>query len=495
MGTLHVLRGCHLMLGLVQKIVRKVRSFNRNECGAAIVLFALAAVPMVAFVGMGTDTARAYLVKSRMSSALDAAGLAGGRRFFSPNRDAEIEMFFRGNFPSGYMNATVSGPHIVVDELAERLTLSASAQIPTTLMKVIGFDQLTVSAATEITRQMQALDVVIAMDMSGSMGSTSGSTSRIAAARQAATDLVDILFGDNGSKDLLQIGLVPWNSKVNVTRDGSAFDSSLTVTTPVAGFTNPITGAAQSDVYNVNNSPVPLLSAPPSNWRGCVFQRYLDNAATDDDADILYGPQLLDGADWPAWEPVGPEGEPVSGGVCTMSHNGTSECTPCLSHGITPLQSDKQTITDAIGDLVDPRGTTNIPEGLGWAWHVLMPGAPYTEAEADPEYELQRAIVLLTDGQNVGGNGGGYKRVFGGGGAGENGMDDRLRLLSTNIKSDGVVLYVIQFANNGTDLQTLLQEVASGPGSPFYHYAPDSTALRAVFREIANDLSELRLSK
>ena len=74
-------------------------------------------------------------------------------------------------------------------------------------------------------------------------------------------------------------------------------------------------------------------------------------------------------------------------------------------------------------------------------------------------------------------------------------MDARLRLLATNIKSSGVVLYVIQFANNGTDLQALLQDVASGPASPFYHYAPDDAALRAVFREIANDLSELRLSK
>ena len=85
---------------------RKLGSFGRNEKGAAIVLFALATIPMVAFVGMGTDTARAYLVKSRMSSALDAAGLAGGRRFFSPTRDAEIEMFFNANFPPGYMNAS-----------------------------------------------------------------------------------------------------------------------------------------------------------------------------------------------------------------------------------------------------------------------------------------------------------------------------------------------------------------------------------------------------
>ena len=475
---------------------RKLSDFVRHDSGAAIVLFALATVPMVAFVGMGTDTARAYLVKSRMSSALDAASLAGKRHFFSPNRDAEINMFFNANFPPGYMDATVSGPHIVDDELAERLTLTAEAQIPTTLMKVLGFDTLTVTAETEITRQMQALDVVIAMDMSGSMTSSSGSTTRIAAARQAAKDLVDILYGDNGANDLLNIGLVPWNAKVNVMVEGSVYDSSLTTSDPVAGFTNPISGAGQSEVYTVNNSPVPLLSSPPTDWQGCVYTRYIDNAADDDDADILLGPQDMPGADWPAWEPVGIEGEPVSGGVCTLSPNGWSECTPCLNHGITPLQSQKQTMIDAIDALTGPEGYTNIPEGLGWAWRVLMPTAPFTEAVADPDYDLQRAIVLLTDGENHGGVGDGYKTVFGSGsGAGANGMDDRLRLLATNIKSSGVVLYVIQFANNGTDLQALLQEVASGPGSPFYHYAPDDTALRAVFREIANDLSELRLSK
>lgn len=467
----------------------------KEQCGAAIVLFALAAVPMVGFVGMATDTARAYLVKSRMSSALDAAGLAGGRRFFAADRDQQINMFFQANFPPGYMNALVTGPHIAVDEAAEKLTLSAGATIPTTFMKVLGFHDLQVSAQTEITREMQALDVVIAMDMSGSMTSSSGSTSRISAARRAATDLVDILYGNNGTNDLLNIGLVPWNSKVNVMTEGTGFDETMTTTVPVTAFTNPITGAGQSDVYFANNSSVPLLAPPPANWQGCVYNRYIDNAFTDDDADVLMGLQDMPGAEWPAWEFVGEEGEPVSGGTCTSS-GGNGECTPCLGHGITPLQGTKQIIIDAIDDLRSPRGTTNIPQGLGWAWRVLMPDAPFTEAVADPEYDLQRAIVLLTDGQNFGGVGDGYKRVFGGGAsAGPDGMNDRLRVLSTNIKSAGVVLYVIQFANNGTTLQTLLKEVASGPASPFYHYAPDDAALRAVFREIANDLSELRLSK
>lgn len=459
-------------------------------------MFALAAVPMVGFIGIATDTARAYLVKSRMSSALDSAGLAGGRRFFSATRDQEINMFFQGNFPLGYMNAQVNGPHIEVDELAERLTLSASATIPTTFMKLLGFNDLTVTAQTEITRQMQALDVVIAIDMSGSMSSYSGSTTRITAARNAALDLVDILFGENGSKDLLKIGLVPWNSKVKVTLEGTTFDATQTLTVPVGSFTNPVTGVAQSNIYTVNNSPVPLLNPPPANWKGCVYARYISNAFTDDDADTLRGPQSLPGAEWPAWQPVGTEGEPVSGGaVCSMSP-GYTECTPCLSHGITPLQSQKQVIVNAIDALRSPDGNTNIPQGLGWAWRVLMPDAPFTEADANPDHELQRAIVLLTDGENYGGIGDGYKAAFGqGSAAGGNGMDARLRQLATNIKSSGVVLYVIQFANNGTALQTLLKSVASGPESPFYHYAPDDAALRAVFREIANDLSELRLSK
>ena len=44
-------------------------------------------------------------------------------------------------------------------------------------------------------------------------------------------------------------------------------------------------------------------------------------------------------------------------------------------------------------------------------------------------------------------------------------------------------------------LNQLMQNVATEPEAPFYQYAPDADSLRAVFREVANNLSELRLSK
>jgi Mg-chelatase subunit ChlD len=449
---------------------------------------------LVGSIGLATDTARGYLVKARLSQALDAAGLAGGRAIFSPNRDADILMYFHANYPANYMNSTVTEPTIVADTTNGTIAVSASATLPTTLMQIFGINQIDVSSMTEVTRQTQMLDVVLAIDMSGSMTSWTGGQTRIQAARGAATQLVNILFGADAIKNLLKIGVVPWNSKVNVGINGVTYDSALTTSEAVPGFTNPLTGAVQSTIWKANHTPVPLLSAPPSDWKGCVYQRYLDNAATDDDGDIVLGDLASASGDWVAWEPLGPESEPVPGWAdCASSVDG-GECGACLSHGITPLSSVKQDVLDAIGELLNPSGQTNIPQGLGWAWRVLAPGAPFDEADPNPPGNRQQAIVLLTDGENVGGNGDSYKTIWGTGSSARPEMNDRLRDLAANIKAAGVVIYTIQFANSGTSMQTLLKQVATGPDAPYYHYAPDGAALEVVFQEIANHLSQLRLS-
>ncbi|MFQ5617799.1 MAG: pilus assembly protein TadG-related protein [Rhodospirillales bacterium] len=487
-------------------ITRLARRLRVDRRGAIAVFLAFAIVPMIGFVGIATDTARAYLVKSRLSSALDAAALAGGLAMFKRTRDADIQMYFNANFPPGYMDSTVSGPQITADPASETITLTASATIPTSFMRVFGHETISVTGMAEATRKMTALDVVLAIDMSGSMNSSAaGGGTRIAAARRAATDLINILFGSDSSKARLNIGLVPWNGKVNVTIDGTVFDPALTTTQAVPAFVNPEDPSPnpasppppnpQSQVFFANNSPVPLLEAPPAGWRGAVYNRFIDDNDPNNDADILYGPVNLLGADWVAWQPVGPEGEPVPGGARCALAIGNRECTPTLRHGITPLQNQKQVILDAVAALRRPRGVTNIPGGLGWAWRALKPAAPFTEAVANPDYERDQAIVLLTDGANYGGSGDGYKGTFGRGSTARPDMNARLLELAGNIKADGVIIYVIQFAYNNSSLQTLLQTVASGPRSPYYHFAPDATALRHIFRQIADHLSALRLSK
>lgn len=474
---------------------QNVGRFIRNQSGSVMIMVGTAIVPLVTVVAIGIDVSRAYIVKSRLSSALDAAALAGGRAFYLAHRDDDINMLFSANYPDGYLNSTLSNMVITVNNDEETIYLHRESTIETTFMRLVGIDTITVASEAEIHRRKTALDLIIAMDMSGSMTySASGGGTRIEAARDAANVLIDTLFGNDASKEYLTLGLVPWNSKVNIGLENQAYDPDLSVSTPVPSFDNPVTGLAQSTVYYANNSPVPLLNEPDDDWKGCVYSRFIDDNDVDTDADIYDGPVNLAGADWQAWEPIGPEGEPVSGGTCTGTVSG-GECTPCLTHGITPLQNTKATIKDAVEALTSPKGSTNIVAGLGWAWRTLTPPAPFTEALVDPEVERTRAIVLLTDGAQVGGNGDAYKGTLGTGSSARTAMDARLRTLSDEVKSSGIVIYTVQFAYENSSLQTLMKDVASGPDSPYYHFAPDKDSLQTIFLEVANHVSELRLSR
>lgn len=494
---------------------RSAGTLLHDQRGAVAVLFAVAAIPLIGFVGMGVDSARNYMVRSRLSAAVDAAALAGGNSFFSSTRDDDIRMYFHANFPDGYLGAQVEGPSIDPDPVNQTLTVSASATVPTTFMQLLGESDVVVATSAEVTRRMRAMDVVLSIDVSGSMGTRDqGQTlSRIDATKQAANDLVDIMFGADARKDLLNIGLVPWSSKVNVMIAGQPFDPGLTATLTVPSFTAPDLGRVQSQVYIANNSPVPLLERPPADWQGCVFNRFIDDNRDDDDGDIRDGSFSGSGESWPGWAPVLPGnypdatvaavwgGEPVSGKDrwghalhCPLAPSG-SECTPCPTVGITPLQHEKSLISTAINGL-SAGGNTNLPAGLGWAWRVLTTAAPF-EHTISVEYEPLRAIVLMTDGENCATYGDGYKAVFGlcQNTASRDAMDARAIKLASNIKASGVLIYVIQFVAHDPALEAFLKAVASGPNTPYYYYAPDNGALSSAFHEIANNLSELRLSK
>ncbi|NQU72634.1 MAG: Tad domain-containing protein, partial [Rhodospirillales bacterium] len=141
-------------------------------------------IMLMASIGLATDAARGYMAKARLSQALDSAALAGGRAMFSPTRDADIQMYFLANFPTSFLGAAVIGPTITITQNDEVLTLDASATVRTTFMQLLGIPTLQVSATTEVTRLTQLLDVVIAIDMSGSMtGGVGGGVKRIDAAR------------------------------------------------------------------------------------------------------------------------------------------------------------------------------------------------------------------------------------------------------------------------------------------------------------------------
>ncbi len=469
------------------------RRFLRDENGASMPLTAAVLLPLMGFIGLGTDAARGYLVKARLGDALDAAVLAAAHEKETDQLQAELQKYFNANFPPGYMGTTVTLHEAELSgDADEIINISASAVMNTTFMGLFGFKQLGIGTATEVTRQTVNMDVVLSMDMSGSMGNSDGSGStRIAAARTAANTLVDILYGNQTTTSLLNVGLVPWNGAVNVWLNGTtSYDRTLTTTTTVPSFENPWEGENQTLIYSNPVTPVPLLANPWDSWEGCVFARYknsLDNP--DGIADHLLAPvTTVDGTEWLAWPTNGDTGDPEEEDAQYYSS--------CLTYGITPLNGTRATIEAAIDELITPNGHTNIAQGLAWAWRVVSPGVPFDEADPFPTGLHERAIVLLTDGEQYGATDDGYNTAFGSGAAaGAGGMDARLLAVAANAKAEGIKIYVIQFYYSSGPLQSLLQQVATEPHAPFYHFAPDGNELNKIFKRIGDDLSALRISR
>ena len=657
---------------MIGRFAKQLGLLRRDQRGNVAVIVGAAIIPLVGALGLATDTARGYLVKARLSQALDAAALAGGKVYFSTQRDADIKKYFAANFPSTslpvydaqykaiFMDAKVT-LHTPVNggtSGKENLTLKAQATVPTTFMRVLGFDTVTVDATSQVTRAISALDVVVSMDFSGSMASPG---TKITSARDAAVTFVDAVFGTNATApqltvdgvtyNLLNIGFVPWNAKTRVTTNGVAFTSSTQITSGAmwkGAFTNPITITSDPNyilthpdtkqagvLYKANNSEVPLLVRPedlPGGWSGCVYARYLGDQYNDNDADTVRGQvKVGTGAgqrEWYGWEPMAvDDSEPRSGnwgdnsannngpgsssrwitsttwktkncnnayfldigttnydavdgtiktspspytannssrpaavpnpksaigtvykeytsstaftnkkysGFMTFadpsksylepgsvatyySNPGSADCTNCLQKGIIPLTNVKATIRNQLTAITtsDPAGNTNLEQGLYWAWEVLMPGVPFDQAVATVPFKRTRAIVILTDGEQVGGAGDAYKARFGfqegaginddadhgtikvGGVNKPNNLDNRARQLAENIKNEGIKLYVIGFDLAGnTHALTFLQDLASpaDENGTYFFNAPSPSDLDAVFKQIAASLSNLRIS-
>lgn len=148
-----------------------------SERGFVLVYMAAALTCLLLFTGVAVDTGRAYVVKAQLTKAVDGAALAAARNLNSGNPRAEAATIYRANFPVGYMGTTSSTDPAeagfftsVVNEASgvNIVTVTATAILPTTFMKIGGFDTVTVSSTGEATRRM--VDLSLVLDVSGSIG-------------------------------------------------------------------------------------------------------------------------------------------------------------------------------------------------------------------------------------------------------------------------------------------------------------------------------------
>ncbi len=447
-----------------------VRSFAGSRQGAVAPIVGLGALVLVGATGVAIDTARLQLVQTRLANSLDAAGLAAGATVNTTVMNTEVSKYLNANF-NNYMGSSLSNTTTSVNSDKTKISLSASADVPTIFMKLFGVSENTVTASSEITRGNKGLELVMVLDNTGSMAG-----SKLTSLKSAAKDLVNILYGSKTTTDNLWIGLVPFSQGVNI---GSTRTSWL-------------------DTTHYNG-----LNWGPTSWMGCVDARASTYDTTDDPPSVkkfkaYYWPDSDSYNDWITKK--GKYNTPLGTSL------GPNKSCPQVA---TPLTANKNTITNAVNAMAAV-GNTHISEGAAWGWRMLSPrwqglwGGEMNQNNLPLAYGTQnmnKAVIIMTDGDNTidSSNRGAYGYLSDGTlgttnqSTAETKLDQRLTTDCTAMKNNNIYVYTVSFGTISTSSKTMLRNCATQ--TDYYFDSPNSATLQEAFRAIGDSLSDLRVSK
>lgn len=457
----------------MKKIFTGMKKYKACALGVVAVTFGMVTPVVITSVGVSVDIGRSYLVKERLSHALDAAALAAAANA-SEDDDVvkqKVEDFLHANYPDDVLGKTIE---INVDNSSSVLKVNATAELETTFMRVAGIDKLDVYEEAEVTKEVKAIEVVLVMDVTGSMSTNNN----IATLRTAATNFVNTMFERVSDPDDIKIGLTPFSSSVNVgpyglgkTPDGKTY-----------------AGGAK---FVTNPSNLSYSATNTNQWMGCILE---ENNSTKDRQDYT-GPWKMYRYCRTDTGAVIPDCDTTRGGkkpnyTYTANQNQNYQCpaTP-----VTPLTNNQTTLLNSIKTL-KALGNTYINVGLVWGYRMLSPESPFAEGAPWDDDKWKKAVVLMTDGVNTMNS---YYSVYGPTAdhnidAGD--LDDRMLDVCDEMKEKGILIYTVTFDKGvSTATKNLFKQCATQPS--MWYDAPTQEKLIEVYQTIAKELANLHLSK
>ena len=425
----------------------------KDRSGNFAAILAISMVPIVAAVGASVDISRAYIVESRLKAALDASALAigGSTGLSAAQMQTMAQSYFSANYPASKIG--VPGT-LSVTQNGNVVSLSVSADMPTTLMGVVGINTLKVAASTEVTRMGKKIEVVLVLDNTGSMNSDG----RMTVLKSAAKDLITTVSSAAVSAGDVKIAIVPFTTDVNV---GTSYKNSnwLKWSWELPTETCVTTGSGKNKTTTCTQD---VRTVSKSSWKGCVVDR-------DQNYDVsIADPVTIDNA------------------TLFPANDNNLYNNNCTLRPIVPFSTDWTMLKNEIDAMV-AGGATNTTIGFVWGWQMLINGKVLSNAAAKDAEKLEKVMVYLTDGDNT------YYRQGIGSCNGSSycaGVDVRTALVCSAIKADGITVYTVRLINGNA---TLLRNCASSPS--MYYSVNTASELTDVFKSIAQSLSNLRISK
>lgn len=574
---------------------------RRDKGGNTLAIAAAAFIPLVGIIGSGVDMSRLYIVKTRLQHACDAGALAGRKAMgsgqwsqsgYAPRGAAE--KFFDANIAANAYGAQDITRTFTED--AGKVTGTASAVVPMSLMRIFGIAQDTMEVTCDAEMRLPNTDIMFVLDVTGSMDSNIPGeyTKKIDGLKTSVKCFYEIVArrdtsancstgvptGGTSSDVQIRFGFVPYNTNVNVGRllPASFFKDTQKYQTRKTGQPGPwgnwyytnweYCGAGNSDT--VENEEVQRTNhwyygdickykrrerAPGRHtydqfsvdvsgfktgdrksaqvtidgdytrtvdWPGCIEERQTVRAGNywpipSDAYDLQI--DLPATSDATRWAPALPSL------IYTRGATNSTRSQDFKSNRISDTQTDYgqpadycptaakklqewPTASDFEGyvNSLTPNGNTYHDIGLLWGARLLSASGIFkSENELTPKGgEIDRHLIFMTDGDTVANNYdytaygvGWYDERTTKGNDYNTQVNKRFEALCNEIKNmapRGITLWVVSFGD-GTNSSTDNRLKKCATGDTYYFHAADSEELQQTFKRIADDISQLRLTR
>jgi Flp pilus assembly protein TadG len=421
----------------VPVMLKRLKRLCSDERGNVITIFGFALVPIIGLTGATIDYSRATEARMKLNSAVDSAALMAARdatKLSDSELRDRINKWVAANL-SGEAAKSFTSANITIDRTARTITVAANLSIDTSLTRLIGKDSVTVASSAQSTWGTNTIELALALDNTGSMGSSG----KMDALKAASLDLIKIMKDATLTTDQIRISVVPFATQVKV--------STALKDEPWLRYDQSKTTWSQDRRGNWIANTVTINK---SSWTGCISDRDQPNDVKDNESVSAYG--TLYPADFCAQSTLAP---------------------------ILPLTSDWTALANAINGMT-PVGNTNVTIGANWGMATLTPGVPFGEAKPFSTPRLSKYMILLTDGENT------QNRFTSSASA----IDDRTKLACQSAKDAGIRVYTVRVIDGN---RTLLQNCASSPG--MYYEVSSASQLTPVFQQIAREISQIRLTQ
>jgi Flp pilus assembly protein TadG len=447
---------------IFNRVRTAARRFAKADQGNIAVLFAIAAVPILTFVGAAIDYTRANSARSSMQAALDSTALMLAKdlsdgTITASDINTKASAYFKALYTNNDAKAvTVSATYTANTSKGSTIVVNGSGNVPTEFLKMAGFPQLGFDSSSTSVWGNVRMRVALALDVTGSMASDG----KMTAMKPAAKALIDQLGALAKNTGDVYISVIPFAKDVNV---GASNYNETWIEWSEWNGNNGNCSGNNSWYYTTQSSCESAgrnwSTDNHNNWNGCVTDRDQDYDTKNTTPTADYHTKFY-----------------------------AEQYNACPAQ-LLPLTTDFAAAKSKV-DSLTPNGGTNQPIGIAWGWQSLTQGAPLNAPAEDANYEYKKVLIVMSDGLNT------QDRwpAYGNGQTQYNSaIDNRQKIQCDNAKAAGVIIYTMHVNTDGDPTSAVLQYCASGPTR--FSTVTSSSQIATAFAAIGTSLSKLRVAK